>query len=151
MWFMDFPEALAAINTIVFLAATVVNGLSVWRGWQGGRDWALLAIPVAVALTSLWTAVSYIMILIAERPFQINVTMLRPAMMLIGLIFLAIPTYLYTVRQAMGEAGHIQEVLSEARQCREQLKTLHHKLIDLEQTNSILREAYQALRERERD
>jgi hypothetical protein len=146
---VDFPEALAAINTLVFLAAAAINGLSVWRGWQAGRDWALLAVPVAVTLTSLWTAVSYVLILIAERPFQINVTMLRPAMMLIGLIFLAIPTYLYTVRQAMGEAAHIREVLSEAQQCRDHLESLQNKLIDLEQTNSILREAYQALKERD--
>jgi hypothetical protein len=143
---VDFPEAMALINVVVFSAAAALNGLWAYRAGRAGRDWGLIAIPAGVGLISVWTAVAYALILAGQRPFEVNVTMLRPAMLLIGLVFLAGPSYLHTVRQSLGQAVEIREVLTEAQQCREQLAAAEKRLVDLEQTNRLLGDAYRMLK-----
>jgi hypothetical protein len=75
---VDFPEALALINVVIFSAAAALNGLWAYRAGRAGRDWGLIAIPAGVGLISVWTAVAYALILAGQRPFEVNVTMLRP-------------------------------------------------------------------------
>jgi hypothetical protein len=143
---MDYPEALALINIVVFSAAAAMNGLWSWRGWRRRLDIGLVMIPTAVTLISIWSALSYGLILANGHLFQVNVTMLRPAMLMIGLVFLAAPSYLHTVRQALGHADEIREMLSDARRCQERLAQAEKRLVDLEQANNVLMDAYQTLK-----
>jgi heme A synthase len=143
----DLAELLAALAVPLFTIAALVNGAAAWRG---RRDAGLLALHLSIALVSLQIAVGYTAVSFGwsgNGDVPVNVLILRPANLLVGVIFIGLAMWLVVVRQALGDAGRITEALSRAEDCQEELARLKARTLDLEQTAEIYAATIRLLRE----
>jgi hypothetical protein len=142
---MDYPEALALLNVVVFSASVAFNG---YWAWRGRSESGLATLQAGRCLLSVWVVVAYAFVLYGEQVTAVNVSMLRPAMLLIGLLYLVEGGYLHAMRQAIGHANEIGDIISGRERCRQELAELRSQLATSRQNNNDIRLALNILRSR---
>jgi hypothetical protein len=145
----DASIILALIAAAVYIAATVLNIVAIWR--HRFDRITVTWIFSGMALVSIWNAVGYLLIVAGLFPFNdppLNIILLRPAQIIVGGIFCAVPGWVLTVRETIGHTEELHEIISHARECQEQLRHMNNSLIDAKQTIEIYTSAYDTLKRR---
>jgi hypothetical protein len=144
----DLAAFLAILAVPLFAVAALLHGAAAWRG---RRDAGLLIMHLVITVVSIQVTVGYTAVAFnwqGNGDVPINILILRPAMLLIGIIFVVLAMWLIVVRQTLGDAGRITEALIRAENCQEEIARLKKRIIDLEQTAEIYAATIRLLREK---
>jgi hypothetical protein len=145
----DASIILALIAAAVYIAATVLNIVAIWR--HRFDRIAISWIFSFMALVSIWNAVGYLLIVVGLFPFNdppLNIILLRPAQIIVGGIFCAVPGWVLTVRETIGHTEELHEIISHARECQKRIQNLEYALKDARQTIEFYETSFELLRKR---
>lgn len=143
---LDLSRILALIAVPIFIVAA---GINVHYAWKCRPLPIRTFIFILIALVSFWNAIGYMALFLNLFPDVLfNVVWFRPVQIVTGMLFSIIPGWLISVREALGEADKISEVMTRAHDCEETVETLKKRLVDREQAITVYQELYEILKKR---